>query len=182
MLQLAHPKVSQPNPWVFLPQVYFRWTIARLTQMQDDWGKANSKLMPPALAPEQGQLFVFASDYIGLYTKSMIQRSDYSGDLREGRSGMNRGSSPAGLCWSSAHFEQCGPDEPSGIWTQTWVQAQMLDYSLNLSTGSSAIQRWQRCQWCHSPTRRRPNQSRGSFCLKSAFARQCRLGAKSTAS
>ena len=48
-----------------------------------------------------------------------------------GRSGTSRGLSPAGLCWSSSHFELCAPDEPSWTWTQTWVQAWMPDYRLN---------------------------------------------------
>ena len=38
------------------------------------------------------------------------------------------------------HLVQCGPKKPSWIWTQTWVQAQMPDYSLNWTKRSSAIQ------------------------------------------
>ena len=135
------------------------------------------------------------------------------GEEGRGRSDPSRSSSAAGLCWSSAHLVQCGPDEPSYTWTQTWVQAcmpvvslvqyrystgtsrrvgnsirerltlfppevvrhwlshwvyssgiTMLDYSLNWTARSSAIQRWQRCQRCSSPS-----QSRGHFSLKSAI-------------
>ena len=57
----------------------------------------------------------------------------------KGSLGMSRESNPAGLCQSSAHLVQCEPDEPSWTWTQTWVQAQMPDYSLNWTTRSSAI-------------------------------------------
>ena len=59
---------------------------------------------------------------------------DYSVDLGKGRSGTSRGSSPAGLCWSSTHFVQYGLDEPSWSWTQIWVQARMPDYSLKLDS------------------------------------------------
>ena len=61
---------------------------------------------------------------------------------------MSWGSSPAGLCWLSAHLLQYGPDEPSWTWTQIRVQARMLDYSLNWTVRSRAIQGW---QWCSSP-------------------------------
>ena len=47
------------------------------------------------------------------------------------RGGTSQGSSPVGLCWSSAHLVQCKPDEPNWTWTQTWVRARLLDYSLN---------------------------------------------------
>ena len=52
---------------------------------------------------------------------------------RQQRSSTSRGSGPAGLCWSLAHFVQCGSDDPSWSWTQIWVQAHMPDYSLNCS-------------------------------------------------
>ena len=32
-----------------------------------------------------------------------------------GRSGTNRDSNPAGLCWSLTHFVQCESNEPSSI-------------------------------------------------------------------
>ena len=54
----------------------------------------------------------------------------------------------AGQSWSSAHFVQYEPDELSWTGTQTWVQMQMPDYSLNLTKGSSTI-KW--CQCCHRP-------------------------------
>ena len=82
---------------------------------------------------------------------------------------MSRGSSPAWLCWSKAHLVQCEPDEPSWIWTQIWVQARMPGYSLNWKVRSSDIQRWQRCRWCSSPTRRWPSRNPGPFGLKSAM-------------
>ena len=82
---------------------------------------------------------------------------------------MSRGSSPTGLCWSSSHLVQCGPDEPSWTWTQIWVQAHMPDCSLNWTMGSSAIQGWRSCQCCSSPTRRWPSRIQGPFGLKSAM-------------
>ena len=54
-----------------------------------------------------------------------------SGDER--RSGSNRDSKLAGLCWSSVHLDQCEPDEPSWSWSHTWVQTRMPDYSLYLN-------------------------------------------------
>ena len=72
-------------------------------------------------------------------------------------SGKSRGSSPTWLCWSSAHL---GPDEPN------MVQARMLNYSLNWTARSSAIQRWQSCQCCSSLTRRWPSRSRAPFGLR----------------
>ena len=38
---------------------------------------------------------------------------NYSGDLEEGKLDMSQGSSPAWLCWSSAHL---GPDELNMAW------------------------------------------------------------------
>ena len=64
---------------------------------------------------------------------------------------MSRGLNPTGLCGSSTHLVQCGSDEPSWTRNQIWVQARMPDYSLNWTTGSSAIQRWQRWKRCSSP-------------------------------
>ena len=52
------------------------------------------------------------------------------------------------------------------------------DYSLNWTARSSAIRRWQKCQWCSSPTRRWPSRSRRPFGLKSAFTGQCLLEPK----
>ena len=73
---------------------------------------------------------------------------------RWGRSGTSRGSNPAGLCCSSTHLVQCGPDEPSWSWAQIWVQSHISAYSLNWTARFSAIQGGQRCQCCSSPTRR----------------------------
>ena len=64
---------------------------------------------------------------------------DYGGDLGRGMWGTSRGSSPAGLYWSSALLVLCGPDEPRWSWTQIWVQACMSAYSLNWTARSSAI-------------------------------------------
>ena len=71
--------------------------------------------------------------------------------------------------WSSAYFVQCGPDEPRWSWTQIWVQARTLDYSLNWTAKSSAIQGWRRCQYCSPPTRRWPNRNWGPFGPKSTM-------------
>ena len=97
----------------------------------------------------------------------MARRSIIVGIRKKGRSGRSWGSNSAWLCWSSAHLVDCGPDEPSWTRTQIWVQAGMLDYSLNMTARS--IQGWQRCQWCNSPTRRWPSRSREPFGLKSAI-------------
>ena len=45
----------------------------------------------------------------------------------------------------------------------------MPEHSLNWTTASSAIQGWQRCQWCNSPTQRWPSRIRRPFGLKSAM-------------
>ena len=132
---------------------------------------------PPLLLIIIGEgIFVSASHQSGLDTRSITRRSDYSGDLGRGRSGMSRGSSPAGLCWLSAHLVQCGPDEPCWTWTQIWVQVHMPDYCLNWTARSSVIQKWQRCQCCSSPTRRWPSRSQGAFGLKFALLDNACLG------
>ena len=61
---------------------------------------------------------------------------------------------------------QCGSDEPSWTWTQICVQARVLNQSLNKTTRSSAIQGWQRWQWCSSATQRWPSRGLGPFALK----------------
>ena len=63
-------------------------------------------------------LFVSVSHQSGLDTRSMTWRLIIVGIEGRGRLGMSRDPSPAGLCWSSAHLVQCGPDEPSWTWTQ----------------------------------------------------------------
>ena len=73
---------------------------------------------------------------------------DDSRNLGEGKvRSTSRGLSPAWLCWSSTHLVQCGANETYWTWTQVWVQARMPEYSLNWTTGSSAIQGGQRRQW-----------------------------------
>ena len=94
------------------------------------------------------QIFVSVSHQTELTTRSMKRRSILVGVYGRGRSGTSRCSSPAGLCYSLPHLVQCGSDEPSWNWTQIWVQTRMPDYSLNWTTGSSAIQGWWKCQWC----------------------------------
>ena len=73
-------------------------------------------------------IFVSASHKTGLETRSMTQRSIIVRIYGRGWSSMSQGLNPAGLCWSSAHFVQCGPDEPSCSWTQIRAQARMPDY------------------------------------------------------
>ena len=85
-------------------------------------------------------IFVSATHQTGLGTRSLTRRSIMMRIYRRWRSGTSRGSSPAGLCWSSAHFVQCGPDEPSWTWTQIWDQVRIPNYSLNWTARSSAIQ------------------------------------------
>ena len=86
-----------------------------------------------------------------------------------GWSSMNRGLRPAGLCWSSTHLVQCGPDEPRWSWTQIWVQARMTDYSLNWTKRSSAIQGIKgvnnaACPPESSPTQPKPGAFRPQVC------------------
>ena len=54
---------------------------------------------------------------------------------------------------------QCEPDEPSWTWTQIWVQSRVSDYNLNWTARFTAIQEWQRCQWCSSSNRREGDQA-----------------------
>ena len=99
------------------------------------------------------QLFVSASHLAGLDTRS----NDPKWGLGKGKFGLS-------AMWD---------DGPSWTWTQTWIQALIPDYSLNWTARSSAIQRWEKCQWCSSPTRKWPSRSRGLFSLKSPFPGQC---------
>ena len=85
-------------------------------------------------------IFVSAFHPAGLGTSSMTRGSIIEVVLGRRRSSTSRGSSPAELCWSSAPLVQCGPGEPSWMWTKTWVQARMPDYNLNWTARSSAIQ------------------------------------------
>ena len=104
-------------------------------------------------------IFVTASHVTELDTRSMTRRLIIVGVSGREWSGTSRRSSPTGLCWSSVHLVQCGPDEPSWSWIQIWVQASMLGYSLNWTARSRAIHGGQRCQSCSSPTRRWPNRN-----------------------
>ena len=79
------------------------------------------------------------------------------------------GTSPARLCWSSAHLVQCEPDKPSCSWTQIWVQARMPNYRLNWTARSTATQRWQRCQCWSLPSWKSPRQSQEPFGIKAAM-------------
>ena len=83
--------------------------------------------------------------------------------------GITGDSSPGGLCWSSTDLVTCGPDEPRWTLNQTLVQGWMPDYCFYWTTRSSAIQRWQRWQWCSSSTRRWLSRSRGRFGLESGI-------------
>ena len=107
--------------------------------------------------------------------KVNVSKVDYSGDLGKGggASGMRQTWNPAGLCWSSTHLVQWGPDERSWYWIQIWVQARMPSYSLNCTATSSGIQGWHRCQWCSPPTRKWPSQCRGPYGLKLAIVGLC---------
>ena len=59
--------------------------------------------------------------------------------IRGGKLGQDPRLNPAGLCWSSAHLEQCEPDEPTLTLTQTWVQEGMPDYSLHWTKKSTRM-------------------------------------------
>ena len=93
---------------------------------------------------------IFVSDFHQrvLEKRSNDPKVELQWGLGEGRerSDPSWGSSPAGLCWSSAHLVQCGPGESSWTWTQTWVLERMRDYSFDWTARSSAIQTCQRCQ------------------------------------
>ena len=123
--------------------------------------------LPRPLTVSAGMcIFVFAS-----YQTALDARSDNSGGWGRGRLSTSQGSSPAGLCWSSTHLVQCGPDEPSWSWTQIWVQAHMPDYCLNWTARSSAIQGGTKAsmlQLTHQKVAR-PSWNRGPFSLKSAI-------------
>ena len=112
-------------------------------------------------------IFVSASHQTGLDTRSNYPKVDFSGGLGEGKVGHEPRLGP---CWSSNPLVQRGPDEPSWSWTQIWVQVIMLDYSLNWTVRSSAIQGGQRCQSCSSPTQRWPNRSWRPFDLESLIS------------
>ena len=64
------------------------------------------------IIPTGEPIFVIASHQIGLDTRSITRRLTVVGIYGKGRSEPSQGTSPAGLCWSSAHLVQCGSDEP----------------------------------------------------------------------
>ena len=113
-------------------------------------------------------IFVSASHQTGLDIRLMTRRSIIVG-IRGG--GGRVGAEARALLDYAGHRPtmQCGPDKPSWTWTQNWVQARMPDYSLNWTARSSAIQEWQRCQWCSELIRRWHSRSWRPFGLKSAM-------------
>ena len=86
---------------------------------------------------------------------------DYSGNWEKVRSGSSRDTTLAGLCWSSAHFVQCEPNELCRTWTQSYVRARMPDYSLNWTKRSSDIKY---CQWHHRPPEGGPGAIQSRIC------------------
>ena len=76
----------------------------------------------------------------------MTRRSIIVG-LREEEIGLEPKLEP---CWTMLviGLVQCEPGEPCWIWTQTWVQARMPDYSLNRTKRTNVIQC---CQRHHRP-------------------------------
>ena len=99
-------------------------SIMSLT-LESDRGTDTSSAPQPAV----GLIFVLASHQIRLDTRSMTRRSVFR------RSIMNRGSSPTGLCWTSAHLMQyCYIAIKISI--TTLIQTQAVRASLFLSTFS----------------------------------------------
>ena len=84
MLQLAHPKVAQPKPGPFV----FKSAGHRL-------------LVNVAARPPEGGSSLPNQDHLKLEERKV------------GPEPRLERLSAAGLCWSSAHLVQCGPDEPS---------------------------------------------------------------------
>ena len=122
-----------------------------------------SHLETLAPSPDSKWSYQRASRYLSLpptwqsWHQVIDLKADYNRDLWEGRgrSGTSRGSSPVGLCWSSAQLGNC---RLSLSWTQIWLQA-------HNGVNDAA----------HSPDR-----SRGPYILKFAFVGQCPLASKPT--
>ena len=147
----AHSTVAQPKPVAIRPQVCL-WKLTVQHWCQTVRWKASAR---STVANQADICLCLLPDRT--WHKVNDTKVDYSGSLWGERSGTSRGLNSAGLCSSSAHLVQCGSDEPSWTWTQIWVQVPMPKYSLNSTARSSAIQGWQRCQWCSLPAWRWPN-------------------------
>ena len=112
----------------------------------DPFGEFGIQIVPPIRVRKPWQVSINKK-------KSTCEQVDISVSLNEKKKWYDR--------QISAHFVQWWPDEPGWTWTQIWIQARMPDYSFNWTARSSAIQSWQRCQCCSSPTWRWPSWSLG---------------------
>ena len=143
-------------------------------------GKKKKKKKKNGFMLSQGLYLSLPPIITGLHTRSMTQKSIIVG-VRGGE-GWAQVEARALLDYAGHRpTVQCGPDEPSWTWTQIWVQARMPDYSLNWTARSSAIQGWQWCQRCSSPTQMWLSWSQSPYSLKSVFVGQCSLASKPTA-
>ena len=119
-----------------------------------------------SLTDEDGHSHEWQPVYLSLPPTRLDLTQGQRLGLEWGRSGTSRDSSLPGLCWSSVHLVKCKLDEPCWIWTKTWVQAEMPDYSLNWAKRFSAIQ----ClSMTTSPTRRWLSRSQEPFSPKSVL-------------
>ena len=114
--------------------------------------KGDKDVNAAARSPESG-----SAEVGGILASSLPRHDHLNLGERRVEEGRTRAEARALLVFTGHRSTvQCGPDEPDWSWIQIWVQARMPDYSLNWTARTSAIQRWQRCQRCSSPTRRRP--------------------------
>ena len=80
------------------------------------------RYIPSFYWPKENLIFVSASPQDRTWHKVNDLKVNYSGIEGRGSSGTSRGSGPAWQCWSSTHWVQCGPDEPSWTYgTYAWL-------------------------------------------------------------
>ena len=147
-MQLAHPKVAQPNLGAYSAPSLLLVSSTHPARMPDG----------PAKKPGVCPIFVAASHQTRLDTRSKARRPIKVGIKGRGRSGTSRDSNPACLCCSSAHLVQCEPDEARSFTNPNVGPGTYASLRLKLDAWSSAVQRGQKCS---SPTRRLPSRSWG---------------------
>ena len=156
-MQFAHPKVAKQKLGTFRPQFCYGALTVQHGCLTVHWTVSEKNLylsLPPTRQDLTQRLIIVEGkerERLGMRrgsspaghqpTRMLMERKVGDGrtQAEKRRSGTCRSSSPAGLCWSSSHLVQCGPDEPSWTWTQIWLQTRMPDYSLNWTARSSAI-------------------------------------------